>query len=112
MSVIHDFCQLDQNTTIYLLDSRLLFVLCALVKFMYSKKATKFCKIFTVDLTVTTQDKSTVEISKKIVAFSEYMNFTAFNKTQKSNLKQATYYILVYLTSCIAFIQNDLYPDL
>ena len=43
------------------------------VKFIYSEKATKFCKISTVDLTVT--DKSTVDISKKFVAFSEYMNF-------------------------------------
>ena len=41
------------------------------LKFIYSKKATKFCEISTVDLTVTT-----VEISQKIVAFSEYMNFT------------------------------------
>ena len=46
------------------------------LKFIYSEKATKFCKISTVDLTVTTQDKSTVEISQKFVAFSEYMNFT------------------------------------
>ena len=33
-------------------------------------------RISTVDLTVTTWDKSTVEISQKIVAFSEYKNFT------------------------------------
>ena len=46
------------------------------VKFIYSEKATKFCEISTVDLTVTTQDKSTVEIWQKFVAFSEYMNFT------------------------------------
>ena len=46
-----------------------------IVKFIYSEKATKFCEISTVDLTVTTQDKSTVVISRKFVAFSEYMNF-------------------------------------
>ena len=46
------------------------------VKFIYSEKATKFCKISIVDLTVTTQDKSVVEISQKFEAFSEYMNFT------------------------------------
>ena len=45
------------------------------VKFIYSEKATKFYKISTVDLTVTTWDKSTVEILQKFVAFSEYMNF-------------------------------------
>ena len=37
--------------------------------------ATKFCEISTVDLTVTTWDKSTVEISQNFVAFSEYMSF-------------------------------------
>ena len=42
---------------------------------LYSEKATKFCEISTVDLTVTTQDKSTVEILQKNVAFSEYMDF-------------------------------------
>ena len=46
-----------------------------LVKFIYSEKATKFWEISTADLTVTTQDKSTVEISQKILAFLEYMNF-------------------------------------
>ena len=46
-----------------------------LVKFIYSEKATKFCEISTVDLTVTTWDKSTVEILQNFVAFSECMNF-------------------------------------
>ena len=41
------------------------------IKFIYSEKATKFCKISIVNLTVTTQDKSKVESG----AFSEYMNF-------------------------------------
>ena len=44
------------------------------LKSIYSEKATKFCKISTVDLTVTTLDKSKVEISQSFVAFSEYMN--------------------------------------
>ena len=47
------------------------------VKFIYSKKATKFCKIFTLLLTVCTVAKSKVKISQKFVAFSEYMNFKA-----------------------------------
>ena len=46
-----------------------------LLKFIYSEKATKFCEISTVDLTVTLKDKSTVDISQKFVAFSEYTNF-------------------------------------
>ena len=45
------------------------------IKFIYSEKATKFCEISTADLTVTTKDISTVEISQNFVAFSEYMNF-------------------------------------
>ena len=55
-----------------------------MVKFIYSEKATKFCEISTVDLTVTTQDKSKVEISQKFVAFSEYMNFNHIN-SEKDN---------------------------
>ena len=51
-------------------------------KIIYSEKATKFCEISTVNLTVTTLDKSTVEISQKFVAFSEYMNFIKKNQTQ------------------------------
>ena len=43
-------------------------------KFIYSEKAKKIYKISTVDLAVTTLDKSTVETSQKIVAFSEFMN--------------------------------------
>ena len=35
-----------------------------LLKFIYSEKATKFCEIFTLLLTDTTQDKSKVKISK------------------------------------------------
>ena len=45
------------------------------VKFMYSEKATKFCKISTVDLSYVVMVKFTVEISQNFVAFSEYMNF-------------------------------------
>ena len=46
------------------------------LKFIYSEKATKFCKISTVDLSYVVMVKSTVEISQNFVAFSEYMNFT------------------------------------
>ena len=49
-----------------------------MIKFIYSEKATKFCEISTLLLTGTTQDKSKVEISQNLVAFSEYMNFTYF----------------------------------
>ena len=46
------------------------------VKFIYSKKATKFGKISTLDLSYVVTVKSTVEILKNFVVFSEYMNFT------------------------------------
>ena len=45
------------------------------LKFIYSEKATKFSKSSTIDLTVTTQDKSTVEIAQNFEAFSDYKNF-------------------------------------
>ena len=40
------------------------------------QKATKFCKISTLLLTVSTAVKCKVEILQNFVAFSEYMNFT------------------------------------
>ena len=52
------------------------------VKFIYSEKATKFCKNSTLLLFYVVPVKSKVEILKKIVAFSEYMNF----KESKNNI--------------------------
>ena len=46
-----------------------------LLKFIYSKKATKFCEIFTLLLSYVVPVKSKVKISQNFVAFSEYMNF-------------------------------------
>ena len=43
--------------------------------YMYSEKATKFLEILTLLLSTVHTDKSKVKISKKFVAFSEYMNF-------------------------------------
>ena len=45
------------------------------IKFIYYEKATKFCKISTIDLSYAVPVKPTVEISQNFVAFSEYMNF-------------------------------------
>ena len=44
-------------------------------------------KISSVDLAVTTLDKSTMEISQNFVAFSEYMNFNWDEKICKSFFK-------------------------
>ena len=43
---------------------------------MYFEKATNFCKIFPLLLTVCTVVKSKGKISQNFVVFSEYMNFT------------------------------------
>ena len=43
--------------------------------FIFSEKATTFCEIFTLLLSVCTVDKSKVEISQNFVAFSECTNF-------------------------------------
>ena len=45
------------------------------MNFIYSEKATKFCEIFTLLLTVCTVVKSKVKFLQSFVAFSEYMNF-------------------------------------
>ena len=45
------------------------------LKFKYSEKATKFCKIFPLLMTTLHRVKSKVEIPQNFVAFSEYMNF-------------------------------------
>ena len=51
------------------------------LKFIYSEKATKFCEIFHLLLTVCTVVKSKGKISQNFVAFSEYMNFTTKDKS-------------------------------
>ena len=45
------------------------------LKFIYSEKATKFCKISTLLLSSVVPVKTKVEISQNFVTFSEYMNF-------------------------------------
>ena len=52
------------------------------VKFIYSEKATKFCEISILDLTVRSTVKSKVEILQNLVAFSEYLkNSTTIDTT-------------------------------
>ena len=57
-----------------------------MLKFVYSEKATKFCEISTLLLSMVHTDKSKVEISQKFVAFSEYMNFKYKWEIAKSEL--------------------------
>jgi hypothetical protein len=60
------------------------------LKFIYSEKATNFCKISTVDLSYVVMVKSTVEISQNFVAFSECMNFTRVPEFLTRNYKIGT----------------------
>ena len=46
-----------------------------ILKFIYPEKATKFCEIFTLLLSLAVPVKRKVKISQYCVAFSEYMNF-------------------------------------
>ena len=57
----------------------------AIIKIIYSEKATKFCEISTVDLSYVVPVKSTVEILQNFAAFSEYMNF--ITPPQKIHIK-------------------------
>ena len=52
------------------------------VKFIYSEKATKFCKTSPLLLSVCTVDKSKEEISQNFVAFTEYTTFNIFRLGQ------------------------------
>ena len=62
-----------------------------MIKFVYSEKATKFCEIFTLLLSIVHTDKSKVKISQIFVAFSEYMNFRpCFWKFKKLNSEKKT----------------------
>ena len=47
------------------------------VKFIYSEKATKLAKFFTLLLSYEVPVKSKVKISQNFVTFSEYMNFNS-----------------------------------
>ena len=52
-------------------------ILRLLLKFMYSKEATKFCEISTLLLSYVVPVKSKVDFSQNFVAFSEYINFNS-----------------------------------
>ena len=59
----------------YIFYKEQVYVLYRYLKFIYSEKATKFCEIFTLHMTVCTVVKNKVKILQNFVAFSEYMNF-------------------------------------
>ena len=63
----------------------------ALIKFIYSEKATKFCEISTLLVSNVVPVESKVEISQNFVAFSEYMNFTKAEKCLRSSCPNIYY---------------------
>ena len=56
------------------------------MKFIYSKKATKFCEIFTLLLSYAVPVKSKVKISQNFVAIAEYMNFNVENLLNQTRI--------------------------
>ena len=62
----------------------------SVLKFRYSEKATKFCEIFILLLTVCIVVKSKVKILQNCVAFSEYMNFNMTSSQAPSDSKLCT----------------------
>ena len=63
------------------------------LKFIYSEKATKFCKISTLILSYVVPVKNKVDILQNFVAFSEYMNSLSFD------FKIAGYLLVIKLTN-------------
>ena len=59
--------------------------------FIYSEKATKFCEIFTLLLTVCTVVTSKVKHSQTFVVFSEYMNFI-MSKLENQNKSKDNFF--------------------
>ena len=59
-----------------------------LVKFIYSEKATKFCKISPLLLITVHTVKNKGKISLNFAAFSEYMNFIKIKICYQSILKK------------------------
>ena len=71
-----NYFQTSTGTFVVFLDT--LDIQCPMIKFIYSEKATKCCKISTVDLSYVVPVKSMVEILPNVEAFSEYMNFKLY----------------------------------
>ena len=68
------------------------------------KKATICCQISTVDLYYIVPVKSTVEISKNFVAFSEYMNFICISTFNGTNIKTSRENTVSYKKSKVDFL--------
>ena len=65
----------EANQCQFFLENQILLRDRIFLRFIYSEKATKFCKIFPLLLTTVHTVKSKGKISQNFVAFSEYMSF-------------------------------------
>ena len=65
----------EANQCQFFLENQILLRDRIFLRFIYSEKATKFCKIFPLLLITVHTVKSKGKISQNFVAFSEYMNF-------------------------------------
>ena len=89
------------------------------LKFIYSEKATKVCKISTLLLSVCTVDKSKVEISQNFVAFSECTNFKIHEKKECSfridviafYISRETFGFYTHFHSCLQDAQRKMFID-
>ena len=74
---------------------------CALLlKYIYSEKATKFCKIFTLLLSYVVLVKSKVKISQQFVAFSERIRKIVSGEKEKIPLYTRTKANFENFTTC------------
>ena len=76
-----------------------------LVKFIYSEKATKFCEIFPMLLTVCNVVKRQGKISQSFEAFSEYMNFMVRHQ-QSAYLRQVLTCFVFFFLSFLSSARN------
>ena len=81
------------------------------VKFIYSEKAIKFYKIFTLLLSYVVPVKSKVKISQNVAAFSEYVNFNKMQKILVPNISMH-FYCFGYTRVCEVAVAESQTPSL
>ena len=94
-------------------------IFCHQLKFIYSEKATKFCEISAIDLTITTWIKFTMEILQKFVPSqtmwtltqnTDFFRFTN-NYTNRSEIQSTTLQFLNFRKICFNQSSNILFSS-
>ena len=114
LSTMPIFCALNlyMPTLIFsspLLHNGIVVFLKLQLEFIYSEKATKFCEIFLLLLTVCTLVKSKEKILQNFVAFSEYMNFNSNLRKALTSLLPKKSYIFRNLSKSFEIIKESYY---